>query len=506
MSEGFIEGMQILQNYPIDVVGLDSIVQGAWWLIDKRQRERTAAKTRNDQSSFSSLPSTLSRMRDQWFDAPWLSKPATAGFSRNEEEMRPRVSLSHLIDPADAAATFSKARSNLAAAALDYWRGSSSDTMKREVAPEPPRSLSFPERTESLRGWSLWRTSRSQSPFRENTVPLPISPSNDPSFSNRSQCDSRGFSPSTPNGDYDSETSRSSITNPSDLGRSMIPNGLSDRPHSPPVSPNVFEGGPRPLILSNRRVTRDFSQSRRSSVSSTSQFGDSRLSDPETSRVVLIRRRRVDARINSPSSLSRPSLASPGASPRLPWKITTSMTDEDTPAHTPVIDEHASKSHSVSPLVLNESHKNITALATPAVDDDRAMSHNISTIELPTNSDSPLGTLPSRLRPKRSMGLSHSHLQEPNFQWSDGSDEEPRRSPSTPRPPSERRSPDHALHRRLSPRERRGHKQCHAVPKEVFMSEASVSVSEEEGVKADDEDDYHGVLEAYSTDDVGSDE
>jgi len=38
------------------------------------------------------------------------------------------------------------------------------------------------------------------------------------------------------------------------------------------------------------------------------------------------------------------------------------------------------------------------------------------------------------------------------------------------------------------------------------MAEAFVSVSEEEGVKADDEDDYHGVLEAYSTDGIGSDE
>ncbi|KAF8313557.1 rab-GTPase-TBC domain-containing protein [Cantharellus anzutake] len=498
MGEGFIEGIQILQNYPVHVVGLESIMQGVVWLTRKQQREGRASGTRSDDPPFLSIPSTLNRVHGRLLKSPWFPGYVAVTSTQTKDlkgDTKPKVTLSQFLDSSDAVASLSKARSNLAAAALNYWKGSHHDSAKRFKFAE-----SSSEGTKSFGQFSLWRTSYSSNSSQDSAI---SSPTSNPSALSRSPTDARILSPGALLAGYDSETStRSSKTNPPDSNWRVRGSGLQERPQSPPVSPNVFGGGPRPLILSSRRVTRDSTQSRPSSMSSTSQPGESHLSDSETSRIVPIRRRRVGAHMNSPSSsaLSRSPLMSPAVPPH--WETETSAAHDSDPTSTIHPDKrYTSTLRTSSPPVEDEVPRNNVA----PNDISSATHHDLwnprmSHAEYSMN-NSTLGTRPSRSRFKRSLGL--SHLQEPNSQWwSDASDDEPRQ-PITPRP--EGQSSDYALYRKPSPRERRGRKLSHCESKTVPATGPPVSMSEEEGVKADDEDDYHGVLQAYSTDGMGSD-
>lgn len=110
----------------------------------------------------------------------------------------------------------------------------------------------------------------------------------------------------------------------------------------------------------------------------------------------------------------------------------------------------------------------------------------------------------SRLRSKRSLPPLQSLA--PDMRnvepVSDTSEEERGTSPLTPRPFPSRHSPDHLARRKSSPR-RRIRKTSRGDHPATNL-EPPVMISEEEGVKGDDEDDYNDLINAYSTDDVDS--
>lgn len=150
MGEGFVDGMMLLQHYPT-FIGVDSILDGAWWLVAKAQRESAEAARRR------SAPSTFMQLRDMAWrgitndidgqKSPGLSPgpsplpsplPSPAiipvGIPSEEEDIysdatsRPNTSalppttrIRQYLGSTDTAATLAKARSNWTAAAINTW-------------------------------------------------------------------------------------------------------------------------------------------------------------------------------------------------------------------------------------------------------------------------------------------------------------------------------------------------------------------------------------------------
>lgn len=554
VGDGFVVGMKILQHYPIEAIGVPSIVQGAWYLVDREKREREVAAEQARRAAASANSNyTLSRVTGSLRGFGWGGGGVAKSSSKDSDPADPspldvtpqaqQIPASRSLrygyfDVGDAAAKFSKARSNLTAAAIAWSapRESSPTAAKFDIrtwvsGSSTPGSSGDGEsagphtRTESAASEiSLYHHPASPPVRDRSTLPMlnsTFSPPESPRFSERSR------SPSL-----------ASAVSPSPLLRAKSPPLGEPRAPTSPIpmpSPNPAarsSGGVRPLILSNRRVTRDSGAlSRQSSMSS-------RASDAEgvTSRIIPLRRRRVipspspgsppssDASsIKSPKSrLNRPPLGPEDFSldvdrrttiiaPASPSPSTTNP-GPSTPADSPDAD-----------ATWHEREKNgvLKRGATLPVDEDISLAA----------SSSPSLQRQSRLRAKRSLPLldsiatramsmpltsgdadnySTDHASTIYMQLPAQGADRASHSPLTPRPPLGQVPDVNVPLRRPSPKPRRTRKFSHRkeekppVPPPDQMgrlqSEIPYMPSEEEGVKGDDEDDYNDLISSYSTD------
>lgn len=535
MGDGFVEGMKILQSYPIDAIGVASIIQGAWWLVNKERRDGVAEDRRR---SASAMPTTLARVGVQLRDMAWSAPPIKQEHdddadAHSDATTKPsRFAFGHLFDSTDAAATLAKARSNWSAAAIDAWsRPSQSHSQPASAwTTIPSRPLqAFAEKTKGigLKSWaSSWGSQPNMEMAREET-PSPrmpqdktAAPNSTPGSSqNSANQESATFSsPSI----HNSESSRQAVaTSPTTLLARSVQAALINSPSSPPLSPAVIPGrGPRPLILSNHRITRDYSLSRQSSISSLSgRAGEARLSESDTpsSRVVPLRRRKIatdgGSSPSSPIVLSRSPTLSPVPSPNfsLPSRRRPAALDQfkmmppNFPGRSALPDSPSTLPNSPSPptpldgntwpadITINDGHNNQLDPRSGEGSDTHALASSAGTVRA------------SRLRTKRSLPPLQSLTPEPlaSELISDTSEEEGGKGPLTPRPFPGRHSPDPVARRKSSPRGRRVRKLSRG-DHTTDTLEPPLMISEEEGAKGDDEDDYNDFINSYSTDDVDS--
>jgi hypothetical protein len=550
VGDGFVAGMKILQHYPIEAIGVPSIVQGAWYLSNRENREREVAAEQARRAAASANSSySLSRVTGSLRGFGWGGGGVVKSSSRDSDPAGPlpldatpqaheRPASKSLrygyFDVGDAAARFSKARSNLTAAAIAWSaaRESSPTAAKFDIRTWVSGS-STPHSSASGDGESASQHTRTESAASDVSLHHPASPP----VRDRTTLPMLDSAFSPPESPRLSERSRS----PSLVGAASLspvlrakspPFGEPGVPTSPMPSPNPTArsgGGVRPLILSNRRVTRDSGAlSRQSSMSS-------RASDAEgaASRIVPLRRRRVvpspspgsppssDASsIKSPKSrFNRPPLGPEDFSlevatiiaPASPSPSTTNP-GPPTPAESPEADAtwHGREKNGI-----------LKRGATLPVDEDISLAPN----------SSPSLQRQSRLRAKRSLPLLDSippramtmplasgdtdndstdhastvYLQPP----AQGADRASH-SPLTPRPPLGQAPDANVPVKRSSPKPRRTRKISHRkeekppvhLPDQTarLQSEVPYMPSEEEGVKGDDEDDYNDLISSYSTD------
>lgn len=460
MGEGFVEGMALIQSYPIEAVGVSSIIQGAWWLLEKQKRELEALERRRTEASSYSI----GRMGLQLRELGWgVARPAPeeqpGNTSRNSKTLR-----FGSFDMSDAAARLSKARSNLTAVAMDAWSRPSRSSS--ETTPPASPSLFNP------RGWGLKSgedklVDSAQTKIRSDTPPTnQTSPTTSSSLSPPAQSQSL--------------LSRDPSPSPSIPSRF-----LHDRSPSMPLTPSPNAKGPRPLILSNHRVTRD-SFSRQSSISSNGTapiFGSDAESTP--SRRILLRGRRT---ITSPSPPS--SSASSMKSPRTPFPPLPNRWDLNKLAsgEMAVAQDYTNDQTIVSPTSSRPLSPSNESTASVQFTSDAELSE--PTPLAVKDSLGPRVIRPSRLRVKRSLPALDAISVDSSRRV------EARKSPLTPRPPL---PPENGIVRRPSPKPRRTRKVSRGAQPEP-ASDAPYLASEEEGIKADDEEDYTDILTSYSTD------
>ncbi|KAG8855834.1 hypothetical protein FRB96_006656 [Tulasnella sp. 330] len=156
MGEGFIEGMVLLQAYPLKTIGLDMVIEGAW-ILDGRMREEELQRSQGP----SMISDVGSRLRQRFWngitnqmtddesgeededenteketDATRKSETASDTASQPRQGVFPSVKLrqyAEAFQSSDTAASVSKASTNLTAAALSAWKS-------RSTAPQPSGS------------------------------------------------------------------------------------------------------------------------------------------------------------------------------------------------------------------------------------------------------------------------------------------------------------------------------------------------------------------------------
>lgn len=547
MGDGFVEGMRLVQHYPIEAIGVSSIIQGAWYLVDREKRGKEVAIEQAKRAA-ASVNSTysLSRVTDSLRGFGWGGGGVARSFSKGsdpagpfspdatprEKERPASKSLRYgYFDIGDAAARISKARSNLTAAAIAW--SSSPD-------PSPTAAATFDMRTwvsgsstprSSVSGESASRHARTTSATSDISLHHPASPP----VRDRSRLPMLDPAFSPPESPRISERSRSPplvrATSPPPFLRARSPPlGEPQTPSSPNPTTRIG-GGVRPLILSNRRVTRDSGAlSRHSSLSS-------RASDTEgTSRIIPLRRRRV---------VPSPSPGSPPSSDASSIKSPKSRFDRPPLGPEDIPQEHDRRTTIIA-VTSPSSGTTIPGLPTPGESlEDETIWREPEKIgvpkrgaTMPVNEDSSLAVhsspslqRQSRLRAKRSIPLLDSmttramtmpltpddtdnygtdrtsiiYMQPPEL----GADRASH-SPLTPRPPLGQMPDTNVPARRPSPKPRRTRKTSHRkeekplvpLPEQMvkLQSEVAYIPSEEEGVKGDDEDDYNDLISSYSTD------
>ena len=329
---------------------------------------------------------------------------------------------------------------------------------------------------------------------------------------NRNDPSSKDYEVFTPP-NYDSENSVQTSSSASRFGANLHSAlSKSTATTTPPLSPSVGPSrGPRPLILSNRRVTRDFSSSRQSSISS----GRGIESDPTSSRVVPLRRHRIGNGARSPSPpvlRSRSGAVSPSSSAGETLQTKWRPTGPDQPRITPPA--LVEPSTVLSPSTLSNSAGPSTPVDSTSWPQDIMIKRDeLSRLEMPPDDlsqdldrISSSGTLRvSRLRTKRSLPPLQTPApgQRTRGSVSDTSEDEHRKSQLTPRPFPGRHSPENLSRRKSSPRGRRIRKSSRGDHSNDGL-ETPVMISEEEGVKGDDEGEYDELIDAYSAEDVDS--
>jgi len=553
MSDGFVEGMKVVQHYPIEAIGVPSIVQGAWYLVDREKREKEAAieQAKRVAASASSTYS-LSRVTDSLKGFGW----GGGGVAKSSNDSDPAVPTSPDATPranekpasrslrygpfdvGDAAARISKARSNITAAAIAWSApvdSSPSAAAKFDIRTWVSGS-STPRSSASGDGEIASSHSRAQSAASDISLHHPTSPP----VHDRSTLPALDSAFSPPDSPRVSERSHSPSLAGANLPSPFLrarspPLGGSRSPPSPLPSPNPTNkigGGVRPLILSNRRVTRDsVALSRRSSMSS-------RASDTEgTSRIVPLRRRRVipSSSPGSPPSSDASSIKSPKSRfDRPPLGPEDFSQEVDRRATIVAAASPSSSTTNASPPTPAESPDRDPNATWGELEESRVLKRGAT---MPVDEDSPIAVhspslqRQSRLRAKRSLPLldsiatramtmpialgdtdndSTDHASTIYMQPPAQGADRIGHSPLTPRPPLGQVPEANALVKRPSPKPRRTRKVSHRkeekppipLPERTarLQSEFAYMPSEEEGVKGDDEDDYNDFISSYSTD------
>ncbi|KAG9005032.1 hypothetical protein FRB94_001855 [Tulasnella sp. JGI-2019a] len=175
MGEGFIEGMILLQSYPLKTIGLDMVIAGAW-VLEGRMRDEERLRLQGP----SMIADVGSRLRQRFWNG--ITNQATDdedGEESDEDEATeketetvkkavdkdatsdtaprqgvfPSVKLrqyAEAIQSSDTAASVSKASTNLTAVALSAWKSRStgapgSQTSDAVPTSPPPTSTSHPQ-------------------------------------------------------------------------------------------------------------------------------------------------------------------------------------------------------------------------------------------------------------------------------------------------------------------------------------------------------------------------
>jgi hypothetical protein len=181
MGEGFAEGIAILQRYPVEVVGLRSIMDGAFDLISRRKREHDealAAANANKKSRLVNLLTWASNTpeygetHDDLGVSPSPSPSYSSDSDTSEENYdeadahqsdatfrapRPQLSLKSYAASfiaSDTAASLSKVGTNFKAKAVDVWSKSSIASPIVEQSPASPSPAT------STSAWSPWNAGR----------------------------------------------------------------------------------------------------------------------------------------------------------------------------------------------------------------------------------------------------------------------------------------------------------------------------------------------------------
>jgi hypothetical protein len=446
LSDGFVEGLKIIQAYPIEVIGVDSIVQGTRWLAERERREAEGLGRASGSPSYS-----LSRMSAQLRGMGWGSRRPPETQDPGQSRGPSYLGLGS-FNMSTSTARWSKARTSLTAA-IGSW--------SRPISVQPGPQNSIPNNVLNVAAGFSTPPIGLIHPHHQPTLEISTSSniSSPPSHPSRdSNPTSRESSPSV------------SAQFPQRRSPSQVP------------TPSPGSRGPRPLILSNRRITRD-NLSRQSSISSSGTAPDFRSdTDINASRRIPLRPGRYTMSPSSPSS-SVSSLKSPKSAPFPLYGDHKHSRFASSEPRTP----EGLAENSSSPRPLSPGNESVPS------------SQFASDADLSEPSSRPVAlervSRPPRLRAKRSLPA----LEVTAFDRPQRADQL-RKSPLTPRAPLPAESRDDLLARRPSPKPRRVRKTSNRSVLPPSAPDVPYLASEEEGIKADDEEDYSDIFTSYAVD------
>ncbi|KDQ13122.1 hypothetical protein BOTBODRAFT_396011 [Botryobasidium botryosum FD-172 SS1] len=182
MGEAFVQGMTILQIYPIEVVGVSFVIEGAWQLMEKRKSADHAQAARLLQlDSLPNQPSRLASVGQNIRNHIWngltnnididdtISLASTDEDEDNDSDVQTDVTTrpapasaasklrqyAEAIKASDTAAKVSKVSTNLTAVALQSWtKADVSPGTELHIPASPPRPS--PTRSGTLTAWGDW--------------------------------------------------------------------------------------------------------------------------------------------------------------------------------------------------------------------------------------------------------------------------------------------------------------------------------------------------------------
>ncbi|KAG8932678.1 hypothetical protein FRC02_000781 [Tulasnella sp. 418] len=179
MGEGFVEGMTLLQAYPLKTIGVEMIIEGAYYLINKRKTEEQSAKgllpipaavssvgSALSQRIWNGITNNVDAYEDEEEETEDTGDIKSTAVERKPESTPVSPSGSTTSFPAsastaaskwlqyaesfkdsDTAASLSKASTNLTVVAMDAWknkalpsRAPQPQSQPQPQSPEPPLS------------------------------------------------------------------------------------------------------------------------------------------------------------------------------------------------------------------------------------------------------------------------------------------------------------------------------------------------------------------------------